>query len=198
MAESRSAPPPTFPFHHGRLALSFAGTVGDRGSLPVERLSSPRALGAWLRAAGLTAPEASPPLAVYRRALRLREAIARAVAALVAGARPAAEDVALLNAVARRWAPRPTLDPDTLALASGAGDPVQAALGRVAVDAIELLADPEQRSRLRACALDACGAVFLTPPGRRERRWCSMARCGNRAKVTAFRARSAQGRPEPK
>ncbi len=34
-------------------------------------------------------------------------------------------------------------------------------------------------------------AIFLTPAGHRERRWCSTARYGNRAKVAAFRRRTA-------
>jgi len=75
-------------------------------------------------------------------------------------------------------------------LTSGERDPVAAAVGRLALDAIALLSDPEERARLRTCGLDSCGAVFLTPAGHRERRWCSMVRCGNRAKVTAFRRRT--------
>jgi predicted RNA-binding Zn ribbon-like protein len=181
-----------FPFHHGRLSLSFVGTLGDRGSQNTERLAGSRDLIAWLKAAGLPAGDSAPPAAVYRRAVRLREAIARAVQAIVDGGRPSREDVSLMNEVARRWAPQASLDFETLTLTTGARAAVQSSLGRVAADAIELLADPETRSRLRACAVDTCAAIFLTPAGRRERRWCSMARCGNRAKVSAFRSRADQ------
>ena len=182
--------PARFPFHHGRLALSFAGTVGDRGSLKTERLGTRDSLGRWLHEAQLCPEDVAPSAAVHRRALRLRDAVGRAVQAVFAGGAPAEDDVASINDVARRWAPRPQLDPKTLTLEPWTRHPAEAALGRVAVDAIELLADPQERSRLRACALDTCQAIFLTPPGRRERRWCSMARCGNRAKVAAFRSRS--------
>jgi predicted RNA-binding Zn ribbon-like protein len=182
---------PHFPFHHGRVALSFVGTVGDRGSLATERVGTPRALAAWLLAARLVAEHVAPSPAQIRRAVALREAIARAVRALVAGRDPAASDVELINGVARRWGPRLLLDPRTLTLASTTRIPVETALGRIAIDAIELLGDPGERSRLRACGLDSCGAIFLTPVGRRERRWCSMERCGNRAKVTSFRTRRA-------
>jgi len=181
---------PQFPFHHGRVALSFVGTVGDRGSVATERIGTPGALRAWLLAAGLIAEAATPAPAQLRRALALREAIARAVRALVAGGAPGELDVDLINGVARRWAPRLSLDPRTLTVAHATRTPIETALGRIAVDAIELLGDPEERSRLRTCGLDACGAIFLTPAGRRERRWCSMERCGNRAKVTSFRTRS--------
>jgi predicted RNA-binding Zn ribbon-like protein len=42
------------------------------------------------------------------------------------------------------------------------------------------------------CASEACGWVFLDPSHRR--RWCTMAVCGNRAKVRRFAERSAHGR----
>jgi predicted RNA-binding Zn ribbon-like protein len=180
----------TFPFHHGRLALSFAGTVGDRGSARTERLPTPTQLGVWLRQATLTTKRLEPSPASYRRALQLREAIAHVAAATITGKHPARSDIAAINEVARRWAPRPYLDPKTLSLTSGEREPVDAAIGRIALDAIALFSDPEERARLRTCGLDSCGAIFLTPAGHRERRWCSMARCGNRAKVTAFRKRA--------
>jgi predicted RNA-binding Zn ribbon-like protein len=182
---------PQFPFHHGRVALSFVGTVGDRGSLATERVGTPRALAAWLLAAGLVAEPVTPSPAQVRRALALREAIARAVRALVAGDEPRESDVELINGVARRWGPRIALDPRTLTVVHATRTPVETALGRIAVDAIELLGDAGERSRLRACGLDSCAAIFLTPAGRRERRWCSMERCGNRAKVSSFRTRRA-------
>ncbi|MDP9104990.1 MAG: ABATE domain-containing protein [Candidatus Eremiobacteraeota bacterium] len=180
-----------FPFHHGRLALSFVGTVGDRGSVATERVGTPRALAAWLLAAGLVAERVTPSPAQVRRALALREAIARTVRALVAGDDPGEPDVELINGVARRWGPRLSLDPRTLTFVHATRTPIETALGRIAADAIELLGDPDERSRLRTCGLDSCAAIFLTPAGRRERRWCSMERCGNRAKVASFRTRQA-------
>lgn len=41
--------------------------------------------------------------------------------------------------------------------------------------------------RLRTC--QGCGTVFLDSSTNRSRRWRSMARCGNRSKVRAFRAK---------
>jgi predicted RNA-binding Zn ribbon-like protein len=188
--DSTSASGASFPFHHGRIALSFAGTVRDRESERAERIHTPALLADWLVQAGLLARGPQPSAALHRRALELREAIARTFRNVVDGVAPARDDVAMINAVARRWAPRPALDAATLALATDRPASVQDALGRIAADAIASLCDPEERSRLRSCGADACGAIFLTPAGRRERRWCSMARCGNRAKVAAFRSRS--------
>jgi predicted RNA-binding Zn ribbon-like protein len=184
---SAPEPIPEFPFHHGRLALSFAGTVGDRGSLQTERLATPRAFAAWLCAAALTSHVLPVTPRAHARAIEVREAIARIAAALVAGKKPLRADIALINAVAQKHAPRTTLDPRTLRIVESVRDPVTAALANIARDAIELFGSPEERTRLRTCGMASCGSVFLTPAGRRERRWCSMARCGNRAKASTHR-----------
>jgi predicted RNA-binding Zn ribbon-like protein len=177
-----------FPMHHGRISLCFVGTLGDRGSVRFERLREPADLGAWLVAAELESSLVPVTPAALRRAIRLREAIARVVASVRAGDMPSAEDVSSINAAARTVA-SVALDPVTLRAVSASRDRVGAALGVIARDAIDLLAHEEERGRLRTCALASCASLFLTPAGRRERRWCSMARCGNRAKVAAFRSR---------
>jgi predicted RNA-binding Zn ribbon-like protein len=186
----------TFPLHHGRLSLSFAGTVSDRGSAPFERLESPQALAAWFRATAIASGPVTIGARAFGAALRLREAIARTAAALVAGTKPARDDIALINDTAKKSPARIALDPDRLTVVDAVRDPVAAALGTIARDAIELFGSAEERGRLRACGLTSCASIFLTPAGRRERRWCSMARCGNRAKVSAHRKR-AEREPAP-
>ena len=184
----------TFPLHHGRISLSFAGTVGDRGSAPLERLPGPPALEAWLAAAGVADVAGRVTPRAFHRAVTLREAIARVAAALVARAAPDAADVAVINAIAKTGAPRTSLDARTLTIVEQTREPVSAALARIARDAIELFGTPAERARLRACRLRSCGSIFLTPAGRRERRWCSMERCGNRSKVASFRERSTHAK----
>jgi predicted RNA-binding Zn ribbon-like protein len=44
---------------------------------------------------------------------------------------------------------------------------------------------------VRACEGTACTLIFLDRTKAHRRRWCSMAACGNRAKVAAHRARAA-------
>lgn len=53
--------------------------------------------------------------------------------------------------------------------------------------AVADLLDSPARTTVRACPGDGCGWLFLDPRGRRV--WCSMAACGNRAKVRAHAAR---------
>ena len=45
--------------------------------------------------------------------------------------------------------------------------------------------------RVRECAADDCAIVFYDESRSNNRRWCSMQRCGNRAKVRAHRARTS-------
>ncbi|MEV0732486.1 CGNR zinc finger domain-containing protein [Polymorphospora sp. NPDC050346] len=74
----------------------------------------------------------------------------------------------------------------TLPADTGPALPVLAA-ARAGAD---LLSTPE-RTRIRACPGEMCGWLFLDPRGRR--RWCSMAACGNRAKVRAYASRHRPG-----
>lgn len=65
------------------------------------------------------------------------------------------------------------------------GDP-RLPLYAAALAVADLLARPE-RDTVRACPGEGCGWLFLDPRGRRT--WCTMAVCGNRAKVRAYAAR---------
>ncbi|GAB2645991.1 CGNR zinc finger domain-containing protein [Kribbella swartbergensis] len=60
-------------------------------------------------------------------------------------------------------------------------------LDQLALLAGDLLTGPS-RAHVRVCPGESCGWLFLDPRGRR--RWCSMATCGNRAKVRAHAARA--------
>ena len=62
----------------------------------------------------------------------------------------------------------------------------------------EILADPRAHEAVRKCANDGCSLFFYDTSRTGRRRWCSMAACGNRAKVAAHvqrrRARDADWR----
>jgi predicted RNA-binding Zn ribbon-like protein len=63
------------------------------------------------------------------------------------------------------------------------------ALSTVARDAVELFGR-RGTDRIRSCSADDCELVFYDESRSNNRRWCSMQRCGNRAKVRAHRARA--------
>ena len=82
---------------------------------------------------------------------------------------------------------RLTPGPDgSAALRLPPSDDVRLPLHGAALAAADLLGRPE-RATVRACPGDGCGWLFLDPRGRRV--WCSMAACGNRAKVRTHAAR---------
>lgn len=58
-------------------------------------------------------------------------------------------------------------------------------LAAIARSAAEIIAEGT-RARLRLCANPNCGLFFYDDSRTHRRRWCSMARCGNRSKVAAF------------
>lgn len=182
----------THSFHRGSLALDFVGTVGWRPSAtPEERLPDPPALRAWLVQAGLLPGRGAVDEALYDDAVALREAIARAGFAVAGGLLPAGSDVRTINDAAgwtRLGAPR--LDPKELVERRASDAPARDALGRIAADAIHLLA--AERARLTTCDLSECGALLLSRSRGETRRWCSMETCGNRAKVAAYRRRNAR------
>ncbi|HEX6355282.1 CGNR zinc finger domain-containing protein [Actinophytocola sp.] len=71
-------------------------------------------------------------------------------------------------------------------LAHDSGDP-RLPLYAAALAVADLLGRPE-RDTVRACPGEGCGWLFLDPRGRRT--WCTMAACGNRAKVRAYANRN--------
>jgi predicted RNA-binding Zn ribbon-like protein len=117
-------------------------------------------------------------------AVTLRDALCRAMAATRAGEPPSPRDVETLNSFAADEPPLVALSPGG-ALLRIATDPVRCALSALARDGITVIA--RRSSDLRRCA--GCGAFFLDDSRGKRRRWCSMERCGNRAKVGAYRAR---------
>jgi predicted RNA-binding Zn ribbon-like protein len=84
----------------------------------------------------------------------------------------------------RRLAPGPD---GSATLALPPSRDVRLPLHAAALAAADLLARPE-RTSVHACPGHGCGWLFLDPRGRRV--WCSMAACGNRAKVRAHAARN--------
>lgn len=168
----------------GHPVLDFTATLAGRHRGPRERLVTPDDLGRWLALTGL----ASAVTCTHRQlneARALREAVYRLLDAARAGDSITTEDVDLVNAWARRAKPAPQLDA-SLRLHRRAPTPCTAALAELAAAAVDLIGGPE-RQRVRNCADPTCSLMFIdrSRPGRR--RWCSMERCGNRAKTARYR-----------
>lgn len=114
----------------------------------------------------------------------LREAIWLLSLARLAGERLPPESVARLNASAAAPPPRPKLQASGTAVVTKPD--AAAALSALARDAIDLFGGP-LGSRIHQCAAEDCQLLFVDASHGARRRWCSMERCGNRAKVRAHR-----------
>ncbi|WP_433454675.1 CGNR zinc finger domain-containing protein [Streptomyces sp. CA-142005] len=176
-----------FPFLGGRPCLDFVATLGKRHATPVERLPDPAALARWIGEAGLAVEDGPVPVAVrdLTEARALREAVYRVLRAAMAGRDPDEGDVALVNEVAARPDLAPQLGPRHWT----ARHPARAALSTVARDAVLLVGGP-LLERVKECGNPDCSLLFLDDSQARRRRWCSMERCGNLAKVAGYRSRN--------
>jgi predicted RNA-binding Zn ribbon-like protein len=149
-------------------------------------------LGQWVYEARILEGRPATTRADLDLAHELRGAVVVCVEAAMAGMPLPAGAVATLNRVARI----PTLSPQLVEPGRGlrwvSGTPVAGALAAVARDAVELLAS-DAGPRLRTCAAAGCGLVFYDASRPGTRRWCSMATCGNRAKLRTHRARHEAG-----
>lgn len=175
-------------FRTGRICLDFAHTGGDGPAAVWELLHAPDDLARWLVVVtdpvGVDEVDATDD--DLARARRLRSAIWDTAQRAIAGRPPAPADRDTINEVAAGRAPAPQLTASGVELAR----PVDAAslLVVLARDAIDLFGGPEA-DRIRECASDTCKLLFVDRSRPGARRWCSMQRCGNIAKVRAHRAK---------
>ncbi len=179
-------------FRTGRPCLDLAHTGGDGPYAVFELLHEPGDVSRWLSViTGLDAIEAGET--DVRDARALRRSVWNAAHDVIGGHPPAGPDITAINRAAARPPPVPLLE------ASGGSSvvrPVTAsqALSALARDAVELFASP-LASRIRICVAADCGLLYVDQSRTGSRRWCSMQRCGTRAKVRAHRERSRDDIP---
>jgi predicted RNA-binding Zn ribbon-like protein len=191
----------------GRLCLDFANTVawysateGDSASAPrpeYERLTEFGRLVEWAQEAGILpaaqsailGAAAASDLASAERALQtataLRDAIHRLFVAASAGRGADVSALSFLDAVVRRALAHRHLAPAAQGFvwrSENKDHSLEAPLWPIAMDAADLLTSVDLM-RVRQCAGDDCGFLFLDRGRGPGRRWCTMAHCGNRAKA---------------
>jgi predicted RNA-binding Zn ribbon-like protein len=199
----------TFELGAGALCLDFVNTLDDRPSqTPVECIPTygdlvefARQAGALtqveatrlMRAAGQRAQEAD---AVAASARAVREALFRILSAWQAGGSIDPADLAILNAALATSRQHERLQADGErfrwswpSLPDGATLPLDYPLWPLARSAGHVLTSG-LRDRIRSCAADDCGVLFLDTTRNASRRWCSDQTCGNRARVRKHRQRN--------
>jgi predicted RNA-binding Zn ribbon-like protein len=184
----------------GHPAIDFCNTRAGWGAVtPKEYLVDYRHLAVWAREAGLLTASTTQDL--LRQAARQPRA-AGALAGAAIDYRTSLYDVLVGQGTASAWehvcvaAGAAAAAAELTAQAPGAAikaswqlpaaGPLELALLAVILAASELLTSPLGAS-VCACPSPDCGWAFANPSGRRT--WCSMAWCGNRAKVRRFAER---------
>lgn len=181
------------------LAVDLVNTRPHFASGPVDLLTDVSGLRSWLAlqedrlgdAAVGTAALGEGDLAAVRG---VREYITAALYAARDGEQPPSDALAGVN---RALAAAPLVrelvrgDGAELALAPRREGPPGVRLAALfAEDVAALLAGPAG-ARVRACAAEDCVMLFV--PAHPGRRWCSAARCGNRARVARYYRRHRTG-----
>jgi len=178
-------------FDAGSLALDFAYTGGlDAETGERETVRDAAELNDWLSA---RFPEVAPTAGSreFTDAQALRESIGRLARQASRGETLAPEAVDVVNLFAATPDIPPALSGGGRQAGRSNARPHQA-LSSIARDAVRLFG-PQAGGRIRECSAEDCRLVYLDTSRSGNRRWCSMQRCGNRAKVRAHRARAAAG-----
>lgn len=198
-------PPPPFELVAGSLCLDFVNTLDDRfSSEPKELLNSYiDVLRFCKEAAILRDPQIQ--LLIGRNqirrdegaralisAIRMREAMYEVFWPIVQKKPISSAAIKTLNEYVQEASGHMVLMPGKGRFAWGfksRSDDLYLPLWPIARSAAELLAS-DQLSFVRACASKTCEWLFLDTSKNHRRRWCDMTRCGNRAKVKRFYAKS--------
>jgi predicted RNA-binding Zn ribbon-like protein len=180
-----SQAPPTPPHQLG-IVIDFVNTFDAETG--IDEIATAPELAAWLSARNLL-DERDPSIREpqRRQAIKLREAL-RALMVAHNGARSDAAAAAELEEAARhgRLGIRFSADGSSQLASDASG--LARALARLLIPVIESDADGSWQ-RVKACRADDCLWAFYDHSRNRTGVWCSMAGCGNRAKVRAYRSR---------
>jgi predicted RNA-binding Zn ribbon-like protein len=189
-------------------AFDLTNTASGRGGPRAQdHLREPAHVVAWAHHAGILTEAGTRALRrsigrprvaaeLLKQARVLRDLLYGIGAALAAGAAPRADALERLARVHARALAHARLAPSDAGLAwrwDPAQTPVEAVVGPIALSAIELVTRAD-RARIKQCAGDHCGWLFLDATKNNRRRWCEMEVCGNRAKQKRLRLRGTDDR----
>ena len=182
-------------FVAGHPALDFLNTRMRVNHVLVDFFESDQDVLAWLKQAGLPLPAAGTkiePSSLLRSARKLREHIRLLVERRKAGQRA---DPSVLNHFLAASQSHPRLlwnKPNSLKIDRvRRQDTSESILAPVAESAADLLANGDFEL-VKRCEDGTCVLWFSDQTKSHHRRWCSMASCGNRHKVAAYRKRRSE------
>ena len=177
-------------FDSGAVSLDFAATAPSSAA-GGDKLVNAADLGGWLAERFERVDAASATERDLADALRLRASIAAIATAVDTRHWAEADDIDTVNIYAATPDIPPALDGGQRQ-AGASRIRVGQALATIARDAVELFSRDDAGERVHSCSADDCDVIFFDDSRTANRRWCSMQRCGNRAKVRAHRARQRE------
>jgi len=190
----------------GELAFNFANTTSGRGGpRRLEHLRTADDIAVWAHHAKIIGKQsvrdlqrrfgANPRLAdlLLRRGLELRDVVYRIGVALAARRPARSGDVDCMTRIHAEC-----VRVGRLRKIEGIygwtwniiAYPVEAILGPIALSALSLVCQADL-SRIKQCPGRDCGWLFFDTTKNKNRRWCEMEVCGNRAKQKRLRTRRA-------
>jgi predicted RNA-binding Zn ribbon-like protein len=190
------------PFVAGHVALDFVNTAEERGHPEAgDALGTPADLCLWGQRYGLLSPgpgDDDDDQAEFSRAVQARELLYALLLARRDGQPAAQAEVARLGELGAEAYQAGQLHRHDDGTIGWSWDRSRLeSIRHVAVtSAIDLL-QAEPTARLKQCPGDHCGWFFLDATKRGNRRWCSMAECGQDAKDEYRRLQRQAGRPGP-
>jgi predicted RNA-binding Zn ribbon-like protein len=167
----------------GHLALDLVNTVAWRldPERIVDRFAELPNVGLWLIAADVT--EAKPSPRLRDELVAARETAYAVLAPLANGEQPGAAQVEALHELIAGVVGSSSIGLEPFEWqADGPAAVVRLAVWRLFED--------EDLGRLRRCADDGCGWLFLDRSKNGSRRWCSSGDCGNRARGRRYYQKS--------
>ncbi|HXW25491.1 MAG TPA: ABATE domain-containing protein [Xanthobacteraceae bacterium] len=201
------SPPPSraavLPLVGGAPAFDLTNTASGRGGArALDHLRDPEHVVLWARHAGILTDAgarslrramARPRLAaeLLARTRALRDLVYGIGAALAAGKAPRPAQLDRLTRILARALAQARLAPSGAGFAwrwDPARAPVAAVVGPIALSAVDLVTQAAP-ARIKQCAGEHCGWLFLDASKNNRRRWCEMDVCGNRAKQKRLRNR---------
>jgi predicted RNA-binding Zn ribbon-like protein len=183
----------------GRLSVDFVNATLSNVELPWDRLilflESTRIVSTERGAQLLALPQSNPQAAeaLLLKAQRLSSALRKTFTAMLRKHRIEREWIAPVNEILRITEGHDELvseDGDWRIEFIAREGGLDWLLAAVARSGAEIIAEGPG-ARLRLCANPHCGLFFCDKSRTHQRRWCSMAVCGNRSKVAAFARKHA-------
>jgi len=196
-----------------KLCLDFVNTVDWRYSIArkKEKLHDFSALISWSKQMGILEDKTAKILfkkalkqpnkaeQVYEKTIEIRELLYHIFFSMATTGQVSNHDLSIFNkyladSMGKSCCLTPSDNGFVWSFCSGT-DSMDLFLDPIIKSAADLLVSSELK-RVKQCADDACGWLFMDKSRNNSRRWCSMKDCGNRAKAHRHYLRKRQGEKE--